>query len=249
MKHRFWPTLLCAGLAACSAGPRGSAASGALGEGLGARCEPIRSALWSSLQDLQLEAPAAPGELRVELPSGFPALPPASGDGEECSRVAGPAALAPHGDELRLCCERTEEWEDDAFMRGCMFPSACRYERDGGGEAGTPAELAELLGGVETPAEALGLVALLHDEVLDPAVLGSGIGDFYGWQAYPDAPPAFAVEVLPGGFVVHAAAYAGCGCSHHLVRMTFRVSAAGCVEVLEEPREPLAYASVAVCVD
>jgi hypothetical protein len=249
MKFRPWLAIVCAGLAACSAGPHGSRTSGGIEEGLGPRCAPIRDALWSSLQEAQLEAPATPGELRVDLPVGFPALPPAAADQGDCWRVHGPAALAPHGDELRLCCERTEEWEDDAFMRGCMFPSACRFERDGGGEAGTPAELAELLGGVETPAEALGLVALLHDEVLDPAVRGSGIGDFFGWQAYPDAPPAFAVEVLPDGFVVHAAAYAGCGCGHHLLRVAFHVSSEGCVEVLEEPREPLAYASVAVCVD
>ena len=217
--------------------------------GLGARCEPIRSALWSSLQDAQLEAPTAPGELRVELPVGFPPLPAGVGETGECTRVDGPAALAPHGQAVRLCCQRADEWRDDAFMRGCMFPSTCHFERDDGGEAWTPSELAELLGPVETPAEALGMVALLHPEVLDPAALTRGIGDFYGWQAYPDAPPVFAVDVLPEGFVVHAPAYAGCGCSHHLLRVAFRVTGEGCVEVLDEPREPLAYASVAVCVD
>jgi hypothetical protein len=204
--------------------------------------------LWQELARLPLDRPDAPAPIRVELPDGA-SLPPRSEALEgDCQVVGGLGALAAPGRTLRRCCSRAARPDTASFPRGCMLPFSCRYELDGR-TAETPAELAALVGPVDSPAQALGLVALHHVEILDPATIDLAGTSHYGFRGVAGAPTPFAVDLLASGrYRVRAAAYATCGCTHHVARLAFDVTRSGCVARVEAPPEPIAW-SVGLCID
>jgi hypothetical protein len=127
------------------------------------------------------------------------------------------------------------------------MPFHCAYRDEGGREARTPTELAAMLAPIDTPARALGIVSLVHPEIVDPETTMRSAATF-DFAALPGAPPAFEIEAAADGFVVRAPAMAMCGCTHHVVRVAFHVGRDGCVERAEEPLVPLAH-SAGLCAD
>ncbi len=209
-------------------------------------CVPTRETLRSLLGSDTIDAPKQPADLKLDLPAGI-VEPPLAGPGSgACAEVGGLGALAAPGHKLRLCCERIPKWEPDRFMTGCLIASACTYSDETERRASTLSELARMVAPIDTPAKALGLVALVFAEVLDPA---RASGSPFAWKGLPDAPAAF--EVLPegDGFMVRAPAFLTCGCSHPLFRVAFSVSRSGCAQLVDLPVEPLAHCSQPICVD
>ncbi len=216
--------------------------------GASTTCAPLVDRLWQVLARIPVDPPQPAATIDVQLPEGV-TIPPRSGvrDGD-CEDVGGIGALAAPGRQLRRCCSRAEHGHTEGFPRGCMMAFACHYEL-GEERAGTPTELAAMVGPVTTAGQALGLVALHHVEIVDPALVDLAGSSHFNFRGIPDAPPTFEVEPLAaGGFRVHAAAYSTCGCTHHVLRLTFDVTDDGCVSRVASPPEPIAH-SIGVCID
>jgi len=213
-----------------------------------AACEPSRETLRGLLGRGRIEAPKEPAKLKLDLPAGMvESALPAAGSGP-CSDVGGLGALAAPGRTLKSCCERVKQWQADRFMTGCLLAAACTYSDESGRKAAILDELAQLAAPIDTPSKALGLVALVFPEVLDPSRFAGSESPF-GWKGVPAASSAFEVTAEKDGFLVKAPAYLTCGCSHHLFRVSFSVSRTGCARLLDLPLDPLAYSSQPVCVD
>jgi hypothetical protein len=204
-------------------------------------CGPPPSPLWSELAHVSVPRPGSHEGLDLSLPYGMTLRPASPTSVFDCGPVESVSALA-RGD-LEQCCEQGAD--ASMFSRGCLLPFHCLYRDASGREAHTPTELAAMLAPIDTPARALGMVSLVHPEVAEPEATTRSPFDF---AALPGAPPAFEIEPVADGFVVRAPVIASCGCSHHLIRVAFRVGRDGCVERADEPLVPLAHA-VAICVD
>jgi hypothetical protein len=142
------------------------------------------------------------------------------------------------------------------FRRGCDDASACRLVVPAGGghrAVTSEADLAAALAPIDSPAEAVGLVALLHPEVQIPfgedhATVLSEYAQLYRWQPYSAAPIAVEAETYSWGFAVRVPVVRFCGCRHGFVRVAYRVGRDGAVCRMDEPPLPIAYAHGDTCI-
>lgn len=165
-------------------------------------------------------------------------------------------ALAGLHKGVALCCERPVA-EDAAFVVGCRMAASCTVRVPSGGghaSARTADELAAALAPIDSRAEALGLVALIHRDVWlplgeDTQTVAGETAQMFKWHPYPDAPPIVEVTEHAWGYLVRASLARTCGCEHSLVRRTFRVDRDGSVCATSEPAQPIAYSAAGLCID
>lgn len=164
------------------------------------------------------------------------------------------ASLATEGRPIIVSCDRKASAQDD-FTRGCKKPLGCTVQivvNDRPKQAMDSDQIGPWVAPIDTAAKAVGVVALMDDDVflpLTPEEQAAWVEQSAGYRVLSPENPWFEVERRNDGWLVHAARKVTCGCEHDLVRRSYWVDTKGRLCQLELPAVPLALAPEAECKD